>query len=97
MDKLSTQRMAEALLLLSFTPEELAALTPGEIRLLAAQQRAVIVATSAPGPARVVGSKRVPMQAAIQAFAALPVLSQPDAPAVAEPDTMRLSDDPDAS
>ncbi|MFP4440686.1 MAG: hypothetical protein ACLFVO_25915 [Chloroflexaceae bacterium] len=97
MDKLSTQRMAEALLLLSFTPEELAALTPGEIRLLAAQQRAAIASTSAPEPARAVGSKRVHMQAAIQAFAALPVPSQPDAPATAEPDVIRPSDDPDAS
>jgi hypothetical protein len=89
--------MAEALLLLSFTPEELAALTPGEIRLLAAQQRAAIAARSAPEPAWVVGSKRTHMQAAIQAFAALPVPSQPDAAASAQPDVIRPSDDHDAS
>jgi len=89
--------MAEALLLLSFTPEELVALTPGEIRLLAAQQRAAIVAASAPEPDWMVGSKRVHLQAAIQAFAALPVPSQPNTPATAESDAIRPSDDRDTS
>lgn len=73
MDKASSQRMAEALLLLYFTPDELAALTPGEIRLLALLQCAERPATPGAVSPRSSQCVREHLRTAISAFAVLPM------------------------
>lgn len=80
MDKASSQRMAEALLLLYFTPDELAALTPGEIRLLALLECAERPAAPGIAPPRSSRCVTEHLRAAINAFAVLPA-----SPALAPP------------